>query len=250
MKAHLFPYSGREGENMESYRKWEQDSSLPWVLFLHGWGQNKESLFSLQSSLATFCNTIYIDLPGFCIPLYKPWKIEDYLLYIRTILQKEKIKICLIVGHSFGGKVASFYASRIEDVPLILLAPSMEQPRLSIYRRLQMKSYHFLKKHSFGKLFLRHFKGSRDYQKSQGDVRRTFLKMIHTYPKEELFKIHHSVYILWGEEDEEVRKNDLKKAIKRCRSAQLITIKGNHFAYRRNTEYIGRLVQHLLENEL
>lgn len=232
---------------MESYCKWEQDQSLPWVLFLHGWGQNKESLFSLQSGLS-FCNTIYMDLPGFRVPLHRPMKIEDYLFYIRTILQKEKIKISLIVGHSFGGKVAAFYASRIEDVPLILLAPSLEQPTLSLHRRFKIKSYHFLKRHLFGKFFLKRYKGSRDYQNSKGDVRRTFLKMIHTYPMDELAKIHHPIYILWGEEDEEVRKKNLEKAVKRCKKAQLMTIPGNHFAYRRNIEFIHPLIQHLLEN--
>lgn len=233
---------------MESYRKWEQDSHLPWVLFLHGWGQNKESLFSLQADLSLFCNTIYIDLPGFRIPLCKPWKIEDYLQYIRQILQKEKIKVRLIVGHSFGGKVASFYASRIEDVSLILLAPSIEQPLLTLAKRLRIAWYHFFKRHAFGKYFLRHWKGSIDYQRSQGNTRRTFLKMIHTFPQEELVYIHHPIHILWGKEDKEVHKKDLKKAQKRCQNGYFHIIEGNHFAYRRNRNIIHSLIKELLED--
>ena len=83
----------------------------PVVLFLHGWGQNKEMMLPLAKELKRKYTCVFIDMPGFGNSKYNNEK--DLNEYCKTIYDFLLLKLhrlpSYIIGHSFGGKVAVNY---------------------------------------------------------------------------------------------------------------------------------------------
>lgn len=76
---------------MSCYEIHETNIEYPYIVFLHGWGQNKAMLNPLVNCVALYANTINFDLPGFGESILPhPYTINDYILYIRKILKNEK----------------------------------------------------------------------------------------------------------------------------------------------------------------
>ncbi|PAF53740.1 2-hydroxy-6-oxohepta-2,4-dienoate hydrolase [Helicobacter sp. 13S00482-2] len=77
------------------------------MLFLHGWGSNKELMeIAFKDSFKDF-NHYYVDMPGFGnSPNEFIISTKDYASIITSFINSFDIKINIILGHSFGGKVA------------------------------------------------------------------------------------------------------------------------------------------------
>src|SRR5918992_2883263 len=83
------------------------------VVVLHGWGGRIESMAPVISCLAPSFRVVAMDLPGFGeSPVPRGvWGTPDYAAYVRDVLGDEGIEKAHFVGHSFGGKVASYLAA-------------------------------------------------------------------------------------------------------------------------------------------
>lgn len=87
-----------------------------YIVFLHGWGSNKELMTLAFGKYFCTYNHIYIDLPGFGGSTNETFlTTQDYANIIDLFLQACNInkKNRIIVGHSFGGKVALLLDSEI-----------------------------------------------------------------------------------------------------------------------------------------
>lgn len=78
------------------------------VIFLHGWGSNKNLMKQAFSKTLPSFRHIYIDMPGFgasnCdISL----ETTDYAAIMELFLEESGVHKNVILGHSFGGKVAT-----------------------------------------------------------------------------------------------------------------------------------------------
>jgi pimeloyl-ACP methyl ester carboxylesterase len=78
------------------------------VIFLHGWGSNKNLMKQAFSKTLPSFRHIYIDMPGFgasnCdIAL----ETTDYAAIMELFLEEISAHKNVILGHSFGGKVAT-----------------------------------------------------------------------------------------------------------------------------------------------
>ncbi len=87
-----------------------------WVLFLHGWGANKELMESAFGGRFKSLNHLYVDLPGFGGSDNN--FVLDSALYtqiIQKFIDSLKITPKLIIAHSFGGKIATLLALNMQD---------------------------------------------------------------------------------------------------------------------------------------
>ncbi len=233
----------------------EYNENYPWILFLHGWGQSKESLLCIEHNTQTFANSLLIDLPGFgeLSPLAEPYDIEEYLFYIKSVLRELSIEPSLIVGHSFGGKIATYYASQVQEIPLLLLAPSIIPNGRSLKKQILSKIkplFLFLWRKGIIKKMPRFYLGSLDYQKSTGYLRSTFVRMVHRYPLNSIKDIMKRTIIYLGDDDHEVPNARFTILTKMNSKIEIYKIKGNHFAFRRHDEEIALKIHELMENEL
>ena len=82
------------------------------VILLHGWGQNIQMMDPLGKNLEGNHRITIIDLPGFGLSSEPESVIgvPDYADVVHELLKELKIKNPIIIGHSFGGRVAICYA--------------------------------------------------------------------------------------------------------------------------------------------
>ena len=147
-----------------------------------------------------------------------------------SFVEKENITNLYIIGHSFGGKIGGFYALKYRVEGEILISPSLIKPRVSIKKIIKVFLYKLLKKlHLPIPLFL---KGSRDYKRTKGLVRKTFLNVVNSYlSKIELNKINTSIILIGFNNDKEVRIYQMKKLNKYLKNSKLFIYEGDHFSY-------------------
>lgn len=235
---------------MSYFFKKIDDPSLPFVVFLHGWGQNKALMIPLANLCYEFANVVVLDLPGHGeAVLDRAYGISDYVAYLNDFLVRENIEPSLIVGHSFGGKIATYYTIQ-KKVPLLLLAPSTIKAKYSLKRQMKIRIYKILKwmhKRRLIKTIPPRFSGSTDYKNTSGFLRETFLRIVNCYPQKEIKKIKTCIYTVWGEDDQIIRLYQMKKMMRYVSNGQLIKVNGDHFAYLTNRKSIAKLIREILK---
>ena len=80
------------------------------LVYLHGWGQNIEMMMPIAKPFMKKYNILIIDLPGFgdSAEPNDVWTTYDYAECVHFRENELKISNPIIIGHSFGGKVALF----------------------------------------------------------------------------------------------------------------------------------------------
>ena len=108
------------------------------ILLLHGWGQNIEMMKPVGDNFANNYRITIIDFPGFgqSEEPKSPWTIEKYSHMLEVFVEKTNIKKPIVIGHSFGGRVAIRYSARNPIEKLILFGSPcirIEEPTLLIW---------------------------------------------------------------------------------------------------------------------
>lgn len=218
------------------------------IVLLHGWNQNIEMMDPIGRGLQDHFKITLIDLPGFGNSAEPPfgWEIFDYDEAIAKLLKKLKIKKPIIIGHSFGGRLAIIYAAKREVSKLILLASPFR--RTNKKATIKIKIYKLLKKVPLLNRYQEYFKkriGSRDYRNATPIMRNVLVNVVNTNLTDYIHLIKCPTLLIWGSEDEEAPLKEgqyIEAIIKDC--GLIIYEGGNHFAY---LEYIDRTVSILNE---
>ena len=178
--------------------------SVQTIVFLHGWHNlaNKEIYLELLKLLSDKFRVIAIDFPGFGKspePL-QAWTVSDYARLVEKFIDHLKIKKCILIGHSFGGRVATKIAAKnpknVEKLILIASA-GVEKKALNI-RFLAFTAGitpQFIKK------IFSEYVGSVDYKKTTGIMRQTFKNVINEDLQHLFPQIKIPVLLVWGQLD-------------------------------------------------
>ncbi|MCR4264018.1 MAG: alpha/beta hydrolase, partial [Candidatus Roizmanbacteria bacterium] len=76
-------------------------------LILPGWCLPSDTYRNLKRLLEKKGHRVYVvDFPGFKKKLTKPLNLNDYVEFIRDYISQHNISRPVIIGHSFGGRVA------------------------------------------------------------------------------------------------------------------------------------------------
>jgi len=174
------------------------------IVILHGWKDSLDSWLGVLNSIKNDFNVLVVDLPGFgnsMRPL-ETFGVYDYAKVVKDLLNHLGIKEYIVIGHSFGGRIASILASQDKkSLKLILVDSAGIEDRPYIYNTLlnfvsPLKS--LLPKKSL--LILRRLLESKDY-KNSGDMKDIFLKVISENLTNDVKKINIPTYIIWGSKD-------------------------------------------------
>lgn len=164
------------------------------LLILHGWGGSLQEWMSIAKRLETGYKVWLLDFPGFG-GSPKPsfdWSIYDYAKFVRDFIKDLKIKDPIVMGHSFGGRVAIL----LEAKKLILVdAAGLEFKSLKARVFGWAADYLRWVPQNIKNLF-----GSPDY-KSAGNMRKIFVKVVNQDLTREMSKIKCPTVIIWGEKD-------------------------------------------------
>ena len=196
------------------------------IIFLHGWGSNKELM---KTSFEKCCNEfrhIYIDMPGFGKSDNNYiLKTEDYKLIIEKFLETIHSDMGVIVGHSFGGKVATL----LNPNRLILASSSGILVPKSGLVKLKIALFKLLKNIGFGSLY--RFFASKDANQMSQNMYETFKNVVDEDFSESFESFHNSALLLWGKDDSATPLYTAYEIQKLIPNSKLIECEGDHYFF-------------------
>ena len=221
----LRPCSYRGGEYPIAYEVLNP-SLEPTILFLHGWGSNKELMRQAFGKLLPRFRHLYIDLPGFGkSPNDRFLSTADYAGIVRAFLQELQIAPSVIAGHSFGGKVATLLDS---DCLVLLSSAGVLVPKpLSV--RFKIALYKALKPLGFAKLRDRF--ASSDVQGMNPGMYETFKATVNEEFEGNFTHIHGKALLFWGEEDTATPLWTGERIADLIPNAKLYPMQGDHYFF-------------------
>lgn len=205
------------------------------IVLLHGWGQNIEMMDMLGKPFASDYRIIIIDFPGFgkTPEPNKSWSVEDYTSCLFAFLKDKKVDNPILIGHSFGGRVAICYAGQYNVKNVVLLAspfrPSLSKPSN------KTKFYKFAKKVKLLKPLANYLKkkwGSADYNAASEINRGTLVKVVNEDLTKYAKNIKCPTIIIFGDHDEAVPYTEGKELEKLIKDSAFILYENcTHYAY-------------------
>jgi len=180
-------------------------STPPAVVALHGWARSGADFAAIVSGL----DAVAPHLPGFG-PADEPpvvWGTEDYADLVADAIRP--FGPVVILGHSFGGRVAVRLAARhpelvsglvLTGVPL-LRPPATSKPKLQFRIVKALVARGILSEAALEKQRRKH--GSRDYVNSSGIMRGVMVRTVNESYETDLGAIRVPVRMVWGENDTE-----------------------------------------------
>lgn len=220
------------------------------IVLLHGWGQNIEMMKPLGDKLSKDHKITIIDLPGFgqSSEPKEELTIYDYNEILEELLKELKIKNPIIIGHSFGGRIAMINASRNKVEKLVLFgSPCIARiPKLS----LKVKILKFLKKVPIiNKLegFAKRHIGSRDYKNASDVMRKVLVNTVNADLSDCCKKIKCPTLLIWGDNDTEVDVEEAKQIESMIDDAGLVVLPNStHYAYLENLNHVVNILRNFL----
>ncbi len=191
----------------------------PRFLALHGWARSAADFSETLDGL----DAIALDLPGFGAspPPLSVSGARGYAGLIAEVLE-EFPKPPVVVGHSFGGRVAVSLAASGATAGLLLtgvpLVRTSKQAQPAIGFRLLRRAHRLGLVSDDRMQSIRNRSGSIDYRNSQGVMREVLISVVNESYEEQLDVLPVPVHLLWGAQDTEVPIAVAEEAASRLRS--------------------------------
>lgn len=185
------------------------------VVLLHGWGSEGKFL-PLADLLRQKGYPVFIpEFPGFgsTEPPKKPLFLSDYAHFLHDYLEKNSVKNLILVGHSFGGRVAILHQAlypksahaiilsgtpgfspvkRSKYIVSVIIAKLggafLSLPPFFLIKDIARKCYYYLV-------------GARDYYRAQGSMQQTFKNIVQEDLTVSMKSIQAPCALIWGEND-------------------------------------------------
>lgn len=219
------------------------------IVLLHGWGQNIEMMKFLGDRFADKFRITILDFPGFgeSSEPEVAWTISDYSLLLENFIKKLGIKKPIIMGHSFGGRVAIRYSANNAIEKLVLFgSPCIridEELPLSVKILKKLKTLPGMNK--VGE-YMKKYIGSRDYKAASPIMRQTLVNVVNEDLSTYARQIEEPTLLIWGENDTESPVNEAKEVEKIMCDAALIVLPGTHYAYLENLDRVVAILNSFL----
>ncbi len=186
------------------------------ILFLHGWRSNRHAFLPLAENLSGRGRCLLVDLPGFGqtpIPA-SPWGTAEYAEFIHQFITQKQIGPSVLIGHSFGGRIAIRLATRWPEAVrgMALIASAGLKRKTAFSKRLRIgairsaarlakrcvpgRSGEAIKQSLYQRI------ASRDYLQA-GELKDIFVRVVSEDLAGLLPDIDTPVLLIWGSEDTE-----------------------------------------------
>ena len=221
------------------------------ILFIPGWNDNLKHFIPLANKIKEY-KFILIDLPnqGDSLPLNKKLEMNDYIELINNFLKKNNLNPKIIIGHSFGGKLAFLYALKYQIDKLVLIAPSL-------IKNKSLKTYYKIYKYKLLKNLNRELNlninlnkyGSKEYKEQNEINKQNFIIATNNYYKKDLKNLKSKTLLYYGKLDKVTPLKEAKIINKRIKNSRLIIDpEEDHFAIYNNPYKFIRTLKEFLND--
>ena len=221
------------------------------IVLLHGWGQNIEMMKPIGDAFSKNFRITILDLPGFgesSEPTYD-WTIDDYALMLSEFIKKLKIKKPIIMGHSFGGRLAMAYSYNNPISKLVIFAGpcTVENENPSLKTRVLKKLYSINALKKIGDT-MKNYIGSRDYKAASPMMKKILVNTVSKDLTSYARQIEEPTLLIWGDNDTEAKLSDGRLLEDIMGDAALIVLPGTHYAYLENLGQVIKILSNFLES--
>jgi surfactin synthase thioesterase subunit len=224
-----------------NYELYNLDKDNP-IIFLHGWGSNKEIMKVFKDEFENN-KLLFIDMPGFGkSQTDEVWNTQKYADKLDEFLKELNIKKFCIVGHSFGGKVATFLNPRY----LVLLSSAGIIEPKSLKVKTKIKLFKLLK--PFGGNKIRKLFVSNDAKDMSENMYQTFKNVVDEDLSDK-FKNYRGKAIVFGGDKDTAVSPKANKKISELLNSNLIMLSGDHYFFlnKQNKNIITKNIKKLIE---
>lgn len=201
------------------------------IVLLHGWGASSAAMDGIYNYLVSLGkDVIALDFPGFGQSDFPPatWGIYEYADCVQYILGELGIIKPIVIGHSFGGRVALILGARKLASKLVLADAAGLKPRYSIRKAIAVRKYKAAKRRGKPPQNA----GSADYNALPPAMKSVFVRIVNTHLDGLLSQIDVPTLIFWGKNDTDTPPYMAYKLHKRIRDSGLVMLESaGHFAY-------------------
>ena len=211
----------------------------PTVLFLHGWGSHKNLMKQAFGKVLSEYKHIYLDLPGFGQSPndHTVLTTHDYAAIARLFLEALGIAPEIIVGHSFGGKVATL----LQPLCLVLVASAGVQVPKPLSVRAKIALTKLLK--PVGGAWLRRLFASKDAAGMNEAMYATFKNVVNEDFEAHFDDVDGKALLFWGTNDTATPLWTAKRIQEHIGDAELFTFEGDHYFFLHHANAIATTIE-------
>jgi len=203
------------------------------LIFLHGWGSNKEIMGDAFLKYLDDFRVLLIDLPGFGnSSIYKPLTTKEYAGILNIFLKTLHVEKDTIFGHSFGGKVATL----LKPNTLVLLSSAGILNKKSLKTKTKIKLFKLFKP-IFGNTLYKLF-ATKDVDGLSQTMYETLKKVVDEDFTDLFLNFKNRALIYWGKDDTAVPLDNAQKIDSLISNSKLRVYEGDHFFFVNNAKQI------------
>lgn len=208
------------------------------MLALHGWGRSHSDFDAVLTGLVGMhegAGAVALDLPGFGASPAPPAPCgaAGYAELVRPVLGECSPRVVL-VGHSFGGRIAVELAARFPETVSALVLCGVPLLRRTDRRGARPALRYRIGRglHRCGLLGegtmerMRQRYGSADYRRATGVMRDVLVTAVNETYEDQLGRISQPVELVWGRQDDEVPVEIAERAARLLTDPQLTVLEG------------------------
>lgn len=218
------------------------------VILMHGWGCDASTVESIRAVAARRHRVLTVDFPGHgespdppALPGDRVWGVDEYTRAIEELARHESVEAPILIGHSFGGRVAILYASRNAVSKVVLVDAAGVKPRRPLHYYLRVYSFKlsrwilttFMGARGRARVeAMRAARGSADYRAASPMMRRVLSKVVNEDLKHVMPRIKAPTLLMWGEADTATPVADARVMERLIPDAGLVTFaRAGHYSF-------------------
>ncbi len=208
------------------------------IVFLHGWGSNKDIMKNVFSPFLENFRHIYIDLPGFgkSSNSYELTTL-DYVKITDDFLKLLNSTKDIIAGHSYGGKVATLLNPK--NLVLLSSAGILEKKEFKVKMKIaSAKVFNILGLSSLTKKFR-----SADVNTMDEFMYATFKNVVNEDFSNNFKDFKNNALIFWGEKDTATSLKSGEKIASLISTSTFISYDGDHYFFAKNAKDITKRIE-------
>jgi len=204
------------------------------LLVLHGWGSNKEIMKQAFGKELESYKHIYLDMPGFGASSNEMiLTTKDYAEIIKKFLETLGVEPQIVMGHSFGGKVATL----LNPPTLVLLSSAGVITEKPWSVKIKIATFKFLK--PLGMKKIRELFVAPDAQGMSHEMYETFKNVVDEDFESEFAKSKSRALCFWGIEDTATPLYTGEKIAGLIENSKFYPLEGDHFFFLKHAKFIA-----------
>ncbi len=198
------------------------------IIMLHGWGSNKEVFNGIINKLK-YKYTIYnLDLPGFGeSKIDRSVYLDENVKLLHEFIITNNIINPIILGHSYGCRIAVIYASIYPVFALILVSSPGVKEKLCIKKKLKIKAFK-----AFKKVGIELNVGSSDYKNTNPITRSMLVEAVNRDLSDNMRKSKCLTLLIYGDKDKVTNVQLARKVNEKIENSTLVIIQdAEHYPF-------------------